>query len=275
MPGSAPVAPAPATRSIVFSHANGFPAGTYRLLFEQWRAAGWQVHALERFGHDARYPVTSNWPHLRDQLIHFIEAEVGGPAMLVGHSLGGLLSLLAASRRADLAAGVVMLDSPVLAGWRARALQAMKASRLIRRLSPGRVSQRRRTEWASRAEVLKHFANKAAFSRWDPRVLEDYAQAGFEERDGKTVLGFQRDIETRIYDTLPHHLGALLRRHPLACPLAFIGARESRELRQAGAASSRRLAGERFVWVDGSHLFPMEQPERTAALVLQLIDSFR
>ena len=27
---------------IVFSHANGFPEGTYRVLFEAWRAAGWK-----------------------------------------------------------------------------------------------------------------------------------------------------------------------------------------------------------------------------------------
>ena len=81
---------------LVFSHANGFPAGTYRVLFERWRAAGLQVHALERFGHDPRYPVASNWRALRDQLIDFIDAEVGGPAILVGHSLGGLVSLLAA-----------------------------------------------------------------------------------------------------------------------------------------------------------------------------------
>ena len=33
----------PAT--IVFSHANGFPAGTYRVLFDVWRDAGWQVAA--------------------------------------------------------------------------------------------------------------------------------------------------------------------------------------------------------------------------------------
>ena len=37
---------------IVFSHANGFPAGTYRVLFELWRKAGHEVHAVERFGHD-------------------------------------------------------------------------------------------------------------------------------------------------------------------------------------------------------------------------------
>ena len=41
-------------RTLVFSHANGFPAGTYRVLFEQWRAAGWHVLAPEKFGHDPR-----------------------------------------------------------------------------------------------------------------------------------------------------------------------------------------------------------------------------
>ena len=84
---------------IVFSHANGFPAGTYRVLFERWRSAGHPVHAIERFGHDPRYPVTSNWRGLRDQLIGFIEAEEGGLALLVGLSLGGLLDLPAAFKR--------------------------------------------------------------------------------------------------------------------------------------------------------------------------------
>ena len=42
-------------KTIVFSHANGFPAGTYRQLFEAWRAAGFTVHAVEKFGHDPRW----------------------------------------------------------------------------------------------------------------------------------------------------------------------------------------------------------------------------
>src|SRR5574341_174328 len=121
--------------ALVFSHANGFPAGTYRLLFEAWRAAGYEVHAIEKFGHDPDYPVTSNWPHLRRQLSDFIEREVGRPAFLVGHSLGGFLSLMTAIRFPQLARGVVLLDSPVIYGWKARALQLAKATGWNERVS--------------------------------------------------------------------------------------------------------------------------------------------
>lgn len=268
--------------TLVFSHANGFGAGCYRVLFEAWRAAGWDVHALPRFGHDPAYPVTSNWPHLRDQLIHFIEREVqakmpaAAPVMLVGHSLGGMLSLMVASRRPDLAAGLLMLDSPVVSGWRAHSVRVAKATRLMPRISPGKISRQRRHEWPTREAVQAHFAAKHKFARWDPRVLADYVASGFEERDdGKTHLGFAREIETRIYDTLPHHLDAVLRRRPLRCPVGFIAGTQSEELRSAGAAASKALAREHFHWMEGSHLYPFERPDDTAALVLELLQALR
>ena len=105
--------------SIVFSHGNGFPASTYRVLNKDLESRGFQVSAIEKLGHNPQFPVTSNWPRLRDQLIDFIDAEAPQGAYLVGHSLGGLLSLLAACKRPDLAQGLVMLDSPVFTGWRA------------------------------------------------------------------------------------------------------------------------------------------------------------
>ena len=158
-------------RTVVFSHANGFPAGTYRSLFDAWRAAGFEVHAVEKYGHDTRFPVTSNWPYLRDQLIHFIDHQACGPAYLVGHSLGGYLSLMAATRRPDLARGLVLLDSPLLSGWKARAVQLAKAAGIGERISPGHVSKRRRQHWPSAEAAFEHFAAKPAFARWAPGVL--------------------------------------------------------------------------------------------------------
>jgi pimeloyl-ACP methyl ester carboxylesterase len=261
-------------RTLVFSHANGFPAGCYRVLFEIWRQAGWQVHALPLIGHDPAYPVSSNWPHLRDQLIHFIEREVkpAGPVMLVGHSLGGMLSLMAACKRPDLTAGLLMLDSPVVGGWRAHSVRMMKATRLMPKVSPGKISRQRRHQWPDRAAVLAHFAAKRKFARWDPRVLQDYVDCGFEDRaDGRTHLAFHREVETRVYDTLPHHLDRLIKLHPPRCPVGFIGGTQSKELRFAGVGASKALAQEHFTWLEGSHLYAFERPDETAAKVLEVL----
>ena len=187
--------------------------------------------------------------------------------------MGGLLSLLAACRRPDLVRGLVMLDSPVVTGWRAHSLQVFKRTGLIGRVSPGKVSQRRRHVWPDREAVYRHFKGKAAFARWDDRVLRDYVTSGFDAVDGQMHLGFRRDIETRIYNTLPHHLGALLRRHPPRCPVGFIAGTQSAEMRQGGTAGAKALAGRRFVLMDGGHLYPMEQPEATARQVMSLLDS--
>lgn len=261
------------SRTLVFSHANGFPAGTYTVLFDAWRAAGLRVLAVERFGHDPKYPVASNWRALRDQLLDFIDAEAREPVYLVGHSLGGLLSLLAACKRPDRCAGLVMLDSPVITGWRAHGLQVFKQTGLIKRVSPGKVSQRRRYQWPDRDAVYAHFKPKTAFARWDDRVLRDYVAAGFDDANGRIELGFRREIETRIYNTLPHHLGALLRRHPPACPVGFIAGTQSAEIRQGGVEGARALARDRFEWLEGTHLYPMERPDETARQVLRLIAS--
>ena len=264
-------------RTLVFSHANGFGAACYRLHFEAWRRAGWTVHALPQIGHNPAYPVSSNWPHLRDELIAFITDEVkpSGPVSLVGHSLGGLMSLMVACKRPELVQSLVMLDSPVISGWRAHSVHMAKATRLIHRVSPGKVSSQRRHEWPSRAAVLEHFSAKRKFARWDPRVLQDYVNGGFEESAGLTRLRFRRDIETRIYNTLPHHLGRLLRRHPPQCPVGFIAGTQSDELRQGGAEASKALARQHFVWMEGSHLFPFERPEDTAAQVLHLLEAMQ
>jgi len=263
-----------AAQTIVFAHANGFGAGTYELLFDAWRAAGYTVQAPARLGHDPRFPVASNWRGLRDELLAFIDAEVPAPPVwLIGHSLGGLLCLLAASRRPELVRGLVILDSPVITGWRAHSVHMLKKSGLMARVSPGKVARRRRHHWSDRAAVLRHFAGKPVFARWDTRVLADYVASGFEDLEGGggVELGFRREIETRIYDTLPHDIGLRLKKHPLQCPAAAILGTQSAEMRQGGTAGIRALVGERLVWIEGTHLYPMEKPEATAQAVLGLL----
>jgi pimeloyl-ACP methyl ester carboxylesterase len=262
--------------SLVFSHGNGFPAGTYRSLFEHWRAAGWRVDAIEKYGHDPRWPVSDNWSQLRNQLIDHIESlKLDTPAVLVGHSLGGFVSLLAACKRPDLTRAVLLLDSPVISGWRAHSVRLAKATRLIHRVSPGKVSARRRQHWASVEDCLAHFAAKPVFARWDAAVLADYVGAGtVATADAGVQLAFDRQVETHIYNTLPHHFQALLRRHPPQCPVGFIGGTRSAEVRQIGLSATRTLTHGQIRWIEGSHLYPMERPGETAAAVLQQLQAW-
>ncbi|QJW84960.1 alpha/beta hydrolase [Ramlibacter terrae] len=255
---------------IVFSHANSFPAATYGVLFKSLRSRGFLVKAVDKFGHDERYPVSNNWPGLVQQLHDFAAREVekaGEPAYLVGHSLGGFLSVMCAARHPQLARGVLLLDSPVIGGWKAQALRAVKGTQLVGSLSPGAISRKRKNRWPSREAALENFRHKKAFARWDPQVLADYITHATHDEDGERVLSFDREVETAIYNTLPDNLDRLLQRHPLRCPVAFIGGLHSAEMKQVGTAMTEKITQGRISMLDGSHLFPMEKPIATAAAI--------
>ncbi len=257
---------------IIFSHANSFPAGTYGVLFRSLRARGHTVKAVEKFGHDPKYPVTSNWPHIAKELTKFAAAEVekaGEPAFFVGHSLGGFLSLMASCKHPELSRGVVLLDSPILGGWRAKTLQLAKVTQLVGSISPGKVSQHRRTSWDSADTALAHFSGKKVFAKWHPQMLQDYITHCTHDDaiTGKRVLSFDRAIETKFYNTLPHNLDRLLKSHPLQCPISFIGGDASLEMEQVGMTMTNKLAKKRIQMLPGSHLFPMELPLETAAAI--------
>jgi pimeloyl-ACP methyl ester carboxylesterase len=251
-----------------FTHGNSFPAGVYDRFFDGLRG-DFDVHAIDMVGHDDSFPVTDGWPGLVAQLIARLETYPE-PAVLVGHSLGGMLSLMAAKQRPELARCVVMLDSPVVAGWRAWLLRVAKTRRWDDSFSPAKFSQRRRTVWPDAAAAYKHFESKDLFAAWAPGVLADYIEHGLAPHPDGVQLRFSREVETAIYRSLPHHLGALVQ-PPFPVPIGFVGGTDSVELRQAGLAATRKLVGSRFKQIEGGHLFPMESPELAATLTRQLI----
>ena len=262
--------------TLVFSHANSYPAGTYRRLFAGWAEAGHTVAAVERFGHDPRYPVGHNWRGMAQQLIDLIDARPEPRLWLVGHSMGGYLSLMAAGRRPGRVRGIVLLDSPLVHGWKAGVVSILKVTGQMRRVSPAAVAEKRRDRWPDSAAAHDHFAAKKLFARWNPGVLADYIEHGTEadpDADGTAGrrLAFHREVESNIYATIPHWLATWVHRHPPGGPVAFIAGRRSREVRQAGLGAVRVITHGRLSWMEGSHLYPFEQPEQTVAEVLRWI----
>jgi pimeloyl-ACP methyl ester carboxylesterase len=260
------------TRPIIhFVHANSYPAATYRVFFEELKE-NYDVQALDMHAHNPEYPVTNGWAALARELIDELTTRYDEPVILVGHSMGGMLSLMGAKARPDLVRCVVLLDSPVVTGWRAVLLRIAKRTGLDKKFSPARSSEKRRNLWSDAEAAYQHYAAKPIFAAWPPEVLRDYVEHGLIAHPQGVTLRYTREKETAVYRSLPHHIGKLTRRG-FPVPVGFIGGVDSVECRQAGLAATRQLVGRHFAQVPGGHLFPMESPAVAANAVHRMIRS--
>ncbi len=252
-----------------FAHANSYPVGVYRQFFKLL-SAEFDIQSLDMHAHNPRYPVSDGWPHLVDEYIHELTTRYREPVILVGHSLGGMLSLMVAQQRPDLVRCVVMLDAPVVGGWRAFAWRLIKRLGKAYKIPPAKFSIRRRNVWPDAQAAYDHFAAKDLFAAWAPGVLADYIDSGLKPHPQGVQLRYTRENETAVYATLPHHLPQLLRKgYPV--PIGFIGGDNSWETSQSGHKYTRALVGRHFRIVPGGHLFPMENPALAAQATKEMI----
>ncbi len=256
-------------RAIIhFGHANGFPAGTYRkmlsLLEEQY-----VIITVEKLGHDPRYPVDDNWQNLARELADHIETSTDERVIGLGHSLGGILTFMAAYHKPRLFREIIMLDPPLAYGPLTLLLFLAKKLHIIDRVKLVSQTRKRRTRWSSQQEAEAYFKRIPLFQRFDPDCLSDYIEYGTTRDATRVRLSFDANIEASIFRTTPHNLTCL--RKGLGVPGAVIVGENS----YMDGRMLRRFAKRHGLYLerlkDGSHLFPLEYPERTAALILETI----
>jgi pimeloyl-ACP methyl ester carboxylesterase len=92
-------------------------SGTMSTYDEVVRAIGndVRVHRIDLRGHgrSARAPGTYTVPHYAADVVAYIEHVVGGPTVLVGHSLGGVITHHIAATRPDLVRAALCEDPPL------------------------------------------------------------------------------------------------------------------------------------------------------------------
>lgn len=249
-----------------FSHANGFPGGSYRVLLEHLQPH-YDVRWMDRIGHHAQFPVTDGWGMLSQELERYFEQHYSQPVIAVGHSLGGALSLMLANRRPDLIKAVVMLDVPALTPLQGIGLRAMKLLGMVDRVTPAARTEGRRQCWQSQEEALDYFRGKYLMRHFDERCLKDYVHHGTEDFEGGVQLRFDPAIEMSIYRTLPHRVF----RRKMPVPTALIAGQDSNVVRAANTRYMTQRLGIDVQWSEGSHMFPFEYPEQTAARIHKLV----
>lgn len=261
--------------TLVFLHANGFPSGSYRRFLGALEGFA-SVVAPEVIDTPHAMRASQRWPEMTRRVVDLVRevADRAGPVVLVGHSMGGYLSLMAADRLSDRVRAIVLVDSPIVTGWRKSVFEALRVSGLTTRGGPAPVAARRRHQWSSRDEAREHFSPKAFVRDWAPGVLEDFLAHGLAGGPGGPVsLRIAREAERDIYAHVPTHrvLRAFRRLRAAGCPIDMIAGASSREMSLAGREGNRRLFGERWHELPTGHLVPLEQPLACAAKVARCL----
>lgn len=248
-----------------FSHANGFPAPSYRRMLGLLEGA-FRVGTIQAIGMDPAHPPTEGWPNLVRQVVGHVE-RYAQPVVGVGHSLGGYLTFMAAVARPELFRAIILLDAPIIGAIKGRLLGATKRFGIVDRVTPAGVTRERRSEWGSLAEAERHFRSRRLFRHFAPESLRDYVRYGLVDDGSRLRLLIDPAVEYQIYRTIPHDLHRQLPR--LSVPAGFIGGAGSDVVRRVGLSTMRR-AGFAFRRVEGGHLFPLEHPQAAADAILEM-----
>ena len=239
---------------LVFSHANGFNAQTYRTILAPL-AEEMRILAIDLRGHGASTLAAdpegwAGWQTYATDLLGLLAAGTEGPVVLAGHSMGATTSLLAAAREPARARALVMFE-PVFIDP-ARQSSARKSP-----LAQG--AKRRRDIFPSRAAALEAYRGRGAFRTWSEAQLADYVAAGFRETgDGQVALACRPDWEAANFAVHNYDPWAALA--GVGAPVRIFRA----ETESTGAAldTVAEIPGVRMEVVPGTtHFLPMERPD--------------
>ncbi len=253
---------------IHFAHANGFPGGSYNGLLSHFTDE-FKVIAIDRLGHNAKFPVNNNWSNLAEELIVNIEEKADSPVIGIGHSLGSILTFMAAYKRPDLFKCVIMLDPPFFWGYAGRLFYLLKLTGLADRFTPAGKSRGRKRTWRDMDDVKSYFHSRELFRAFDPRSLEYYIKHGVKESDGVYSLRYEVHKEVKIFQTMPDNISSY--KNKLSVPGSIIYGETSHAVHKRSLLKFVERHHFNLHTSPGGHLFPLEKPDAAAYVILKEI----
>lgn len=256
-----------------FAHANGFPPGIYEDLIAGLGAKH-HVYAMnfccqaQCFDNcEFNKKEIDHWDELAEDLVEFLMMKETGPVIGVGHSLGGVVTMIASVKRPDLFRKIIMLD-PVLLSPKLIFLGGIAALLRQRHRMPLAVRARKRfNEWDSREEALNYFKGKKLFEKWEERALWSYVNHGLVEEGGKFHLACPPECEARVFETFPLDVWSWVAK--ISVPTVLICAEHSDVLKHDSWALFGRIQPRaQRIRIGGlGHLFPMQKIDRTVKFI--------
>ncbi|MEL6824080.1 MAG: alpha/beta hydrolase [Calditrichota bacterium] len=259
--------------TIHFAHANAYPPGSYRELLtklgENHSVLASKARPLWQESPSAK---DTSWTVFADDLIRFLDNKQLSGIIGIGHSLGAVMTLIAAIKRPDLFRKIILLE-PVLLHrnlyW-LTGIIPLKMRRLI--VPPIQIAEKRRNFWQSKEEAFKSFRTKKVFSKFSDTALKNYITAGLTKTEGGFKLIFSPEWEARVYAMA--YSSWKIYGH-LSIPSLSIRAEETNAIYKTAWPEWKKLRpeAEYLTMQNTTHLLPLEVPNELSTILHQFIQN--
>ena len=180
---------------MIFLGANGHAISTYPFFIKRL-AERYSVEAMEN---RAVWPATTvmqrlyRWEESVEDYLAFLNGRdlSDGELVHVGHSMGGTIGVLLAIKRPELFKKLVVIEPGTVATiWQARMLKLMSFEKRKRKVPFIKGTLNRRDTFDSPEQFMESMRTKRTYKGFCDEAMEDYAQGGLIEHDGRYRLKY-------------------------------------------------------------------------------------
>ena len=257
---------------LFFLHGNGLCGRIYESFLAQFDQQ-FELILLDIAGHGASGSLADfpGWNRIAEQCREALGlcCDHSRDVIVVGHSFGGVLSILMAACDPGRFKKLLLLDPILFPRRMLLAFTFMQWLGLTDRVHPMvRMTKKRKFQWDSRAEALAYFKSRGAFAKWDELALTNYVEFGLKQQpDNTVVLCCDRMLEAEIFATWPNRLWNSVRAVTDSTHI-FMGKDTFSFALDAADTAQRCNAHIQTGRVEGDHFFMLEKPVETARRVL-------
>lgn len=259
--------------------ANSFPPQTYlpmlRRLTDRYRALCFPPRAL--WGDQRPPPELGDWHDLADDLLRAFDKWQLDEIVLIGHSFGGVASMLAAIKEPERFLALVMLDPTILSQDRLDWLKRATEQNALDQTPLVRGALRRRRSFENRDMAFERFRSRPHFADWSDEALRLYVDHGLRERSDSQGFELVWSVEWEVYyySTVYQRIWEDLPDLDKLLPILIIRGGASDTFEQSDQHAVGALVPSATVCViEGQgHLFPQSAPDETGALIRSWLDT--
>ena len=260
-------------------HGTGFSAMTLAAMASQL-PQDWSLWLTDVPGHGGSTQPSKKMPDwqkmantIADAIYRQANVKVDGPLIGIGHSMGGVLTLLAAHKYPDLFSEIILLDPVLFQNEMIIAQQLMRITGTWRHRAMVKSVANRTSVWPNLEAMKANISSKPFYKAWQPQVISDYCQFSSikcNEKEDTVVLSCSPSWEASIFGSYPTGLWRAVRN--INIPVMILVANNSyffipRAVKRA-ARMNKNIQWKTF---GENHCFPMEQPRETAKTIVNLI----